>query len=460
MIRKLTTLLLATALVTGLSPGVATAAPAATHYTGALRDGGSWVADVPARWNGTLVLFSHGFGALEAIDAPNPQVRQAMLDRGYALVGSSYDPNGSMWALKSATRDQFESLAAITRVIGRPRLTLALGSSMGGLVSGQEAQTAGRRLDGAVSMCGLMGGGINLNNYQLDGSYALNQLLRPAEPVKLVNYASPAEGATAAAQLSASATAARGTAEGRARVALATALLNMPTWSAGQPSPPGPRDAPGIAAAQYEWLVATLPFIMPARYFIELSAGGNASWNAGVDYAALLQRSPHRDTVRALYRNAGADLRADLAELTRHAAVRPDPAALRSLARTSTLSGHLDVPNLTMHTLYDQLAPVEFEEQYARQVRAAGDQHLLRQAYVARRGHCAFTPSEIIAAVRAVERRAVTGRWGWGATARHLQADAEGLGLGDAPAFVDYRPGRFVNDRRWPPAGHQGTSWS
>ncbi|MEU4424095.1 hypothetical protein AB0F81_25990 [Actinoplanes sp. NPDC024001] len=445
VIRRLTTTLLAATLLAGLSPGVATAAPPATHYTGVLRDGGTWVADVPAGWNGTLVLYSHGFGALEAIDAPSPEVRQAMLDRGYALVGSSYDPNGSLWALRSATRDQFESLAAITGIIGRPRLTIALGTSMGGLVSGQEAQVGGRLLDGAVSTCGLMAGGVNLNNYQLDGEYALNQLLRPEDPVKLVGYASPAEGAAAAAQLVTTASSARTSAAGRARLALATALLNMPTWSNAQAQPPG--DAEGVAAAQYDWLVAALPFIMPARYFIELSAGGNASWNAGVDYAALLARSPHRDTVRALYRTAGLSLRADLTTLTRNADVRADREALRNLTRTSTLSGHLDVPNLTLHTLYDQLAPVEFEEQYARQVRAAGDQRLLRQAYVNRRGHCAFTPSEIIAAVRAVEHRAVTGHWGRVATARRLQADAESLGLGDTPAFVAYMPGAFVNDR-------------
>jgi hypothetical protein len=318
---------------------------------------------------------------------------------------------------------------------------------MGGLVSGQEAQIAGRRLDGAVSMCGLMAGGIDLNNYQLDGEYALNQLLRPDAPAKLVDYASPAEGNAAAQQLAASATEARGTAAGRARVALATALLNMPTWSAGQPRPPAPGDADGIAAAQYEWLVGTLPFIMPARYWIELAAGGNASWNAGVDYRRLLARSPYRATVRELYRSAGLNLDADLRNLTRHAAVRADAGAVRSLARSSTLSGHLDVPHLTMHTLYDQLAPVEFENRYAAQVRRAGDAALLRQAYVARRGHCAFATSEIIAALRAVEHRVRAGRWDSAATTKQLQAAANALGLGDAPAFVDFRPGPLVGHR-------------
>ena len=438
--------------LTGLSAGTAAAAglPAGTgttHYTGTLDDGATWIADVPERWGGTLLLYSHGFGTLSPADAPDAATRQALLQRGYALAGSSYDPNRSLWALAGATRDQFATLAAVERTIGRARTTVALGTSMGGLISAQEAQSAGRRLDAAVSTCGLVGGGIDLNNYQLDGEYALSRLLVPDQQVRLVDYASPAEGAAAAAQLAAAATTARSTALGRARVALGTALFDMPTWSAGQSRPPGPRDAAGIAKAQYDWLVGTLPFVMPSRYFIELAAGGNASWNAGVDYRALLSGSPYRDTVRALYHAAGLDLDADLADLTRHATVNADRGAVAELARTSTVTGRLDVPTLNLHTVYDQLAPVEYENRYAQQVREAGDQRLLKQAYVARRGHCAFTPSEIVAAVQAAVHRAVTGRWDDAASTQGLQATAVALGMGDAPAFVDFRPGLFVSHR-------------
>ncbi|HEX5199462.1 MAG TPA: hypothetical protein VFW27_05925 [Actinoplanes sp.] len=411
----------------------------ARQYTGTLADGATWIADVPAHWRGTLILYSHGFGTLTAANAPDPASKQALLDRGYALVGSSYDPNGSLWALESATRDQFAALAAVERIAGKPRTTIALGTSMGGLISTQEAERAGRRLDAAVSTCGLLGGGIDLNNYQLDGEYALSRLL--GVDVPLVRYASPADGAVAASQLAAAATAAQDTAAGRARVALGTALLNMPTWSDAQAAPP--RDAAGIARAQYDWLVATLGFIMPSRYFIELSAGGNASWNVGVNYASLLARSPYRSMVESLYRAAGLSLAADLHTLTRDASVRADRAAVASLARTSTVTGRLDVPMLTMHTLYDQLAPVEYENRYAQQAHG----WLLRQAYVARRGHCSFTASELVAAVRAAEHRAVTGRWDGTATTAGLQAAALRLGLGDAPAFVDFRPGPLVSHR-------------
>jgi hypothetical protein len=82
-------------------------------------------------------------------------------------------------------------------------------------------------------------------------------------------------------------------------------------------------------------------------------------------------------------------------------------------------------------------------------VRAAGDDARLRQAYVNRRGHCAFTSSELIAALQAVTHRVTTARWGSAATSRGLLAAARALGLGDNPAFVDFQPGPFVSHRRF-----------
>jgi len=79
----------APAQLAGASPSTS------SHYTGILPDGTTWIADVPANWNGTLSLYSHGFGPLVAADAPTTATRTALLARGYALAGSSYDPNGS-----------------------------------------------------------------------------------------------------------------------------------------------------------------------------------------------------------------------------------------------------------------------------------------------------------------------------------------------------------------------------
>ena len=84
---------LALALVagTGSSAGASIA-----HFTGTLPNGASWVADVPSSWNGILVLYSHGFGPPLPANAPDAGTRDALLARGYALAGSSYDPAGSV----------------------------------------------------------------------------------------------------------------------------------------------------------------------------------------------------------------------------------------------------------------------------------------------------------------------------------------------------------------------------
>jgi hypothetical protein len=61
-------------------------------------DTGQWIADFPSpisSWNGTLLLYSHGFGPTIAADAPDNNTKTALLADGYALAGSSYDPNGS-----------------------------------------------------------------------------------------------------------------------------------------------------------------------------------------------------------------------------------------------------------------------------------------------------------------------------------------------------------------------------
>lgn len=416
------------ALITTLIAVVALAAPVtaaaqARHHTGRLPSGASWVADVPDRWNGTVILYSHGFGPLLPQNAPDPATGQALLDKGYALVGSSYS-GPSWWALESAVRDQFGALDALVAVIGRPRRTIAWGTSMGGLVSALEAEDTRHRVDGALSTCGLVAGALNLNNYQLDGEYALSRLLAPEQNIKLVRYASQAEAAAAGASLTAVTSAAQATPAGRARIALAAALMNVPTWYTGA-TPPGPHDHETQQAHQEAALTGfVLRFVTTGRYHVELAAGGNSSFNTGVDYRSLLAGSSHVQQVRALYRKAGLDLDADLATLTRDASITPDAGAIATLARTSVPTGRLQVPELTLHTVADALVPAEHENSYGRAVAMAGRGHLLRQTYVKATGHCAFQPAESIAALHALEQRIDTGRWGDAATPERLNAAA------------------------------------
>ncbi|CDR17789.1 hypothetical protein [Streptomyces iranensis] len=447
---------LASVALTALPWSAAQADPTATaHLTGTLADGATWMADVPDRWNGTLLLFSHGFGPTVAQDAPSDAVRTELLSEGYAMAGSSYDPHGSMWALNSAEPDQFATLDAVVAKIGTPRRTLAVGQSMGGLVNAQIARDGAGRVDGVLGLCGLVAGGTDLDNYQLDAEYTIARLLLPGQDVRLVRFGSAADAAATAGKLTDAVTAAQATPRGRARIALAAAFLNLPAWAPGKDRP-APADWAGQEEQQYTWFAqGILSFVEGGRFAMEQSVGGDNSWNRGVDYAHLLAGSAHAPQVRALYRAAGLDLRADLTSLTRSASIAADPAAVRTAQRTSSAGQGLGVPLLDVHTIADNLVPVEQERQFGDRVRTAGDGALLRQAYVERQGHCAFTTAETVAALHALEHRVVTGHWDDAATPAALQRSATALGL-DGAAYAPYRPARLTvgRDRPAPPARH------
>jgi hypothetical protein len=424
-----------------------------THYTGTLPDGGSWIADVPSPWNGTLLLYSHGYGQTTPADSPDPGTQQALLNEGYALAGSSYDPTGSLWQMGSAVRDQFETLADVEQTVlpSRPKQVIAVGTSMGGLISSIEAEQSYGRLDGALTTCGIVAGGEQLGNYQLDGEYALDQLLAGGA-VQLVNFSGP-NGATdsvnSANELDAAATAAQSTPAGQARLALAMALLNTTTWSVDPGAvPPAPNDYAGQELQEFDTdfgAPAPFPvmvFIETGRQQIELAAGGNPNWTAGVNFARLVYQSSYLPQIKALYHAAGLDLNADLRALNEHADIKASIPAERWMVQTSDNTGRLQVPELDLKTIADQLVPVQQENFYAHTVAAAGRSYLLRQAYVEAQSHCNFTSAELVAGVHAVQYRIDTRRWGDVWTPAALNASASSLDLG-ATAFIPYHPARL-----------------
>ena len=426
------------------SPGTAASA-APTVATGTLDNGAAWRAEVPADWNGKVVLFAHGFRpgpANPAWDAGFDPTAQELIRRGYAVASSSYAATG--WALETAVQDQLDTLAAFEQRFGEADRVIAMGRSMGGLVTSLMAEVPGADIDGAVSTCGLVGGGVALNNYQLDAAHAAAELLLPGEDLQLTGFTAPGQSDATIAALREALDEARGSAEGRARIALVAALLHTPTELDGVDA----EDPEALAAAQAELVLQTLPTVIERRHTIVEAAGGDSGWTAGVDYARLLRSSDQRHQVRHLYRLAGLDLATDLGTLSRSADIAPDEDGLEWMLQTSTPTGELQVPVLATHTLVDLLAPVEYQEEYAETVRRAGGQSLFRQAFVDREGHCAFTVAENVAAVEAMDERLETGRWGSLARTASLQRSAESLDL-DGAAFVDHRPDEFVGDRTW-----------
>jgi hypothetical protein len=450
------------ALALGGMP-VAHAEPVTTR-TGTLADGATWQIRVPASWNGTVLLWSHGYRAPgspnPAQDVSDPLTGAWLLDHGFALAGSSYASTG--WAIKDALADQAAVLDEFQATVGTPSRTIAWGDSLGGMVTAGLVQRIPERLDGALPGCGVVAGAVATWNQALDAAFAFKVLLAPGSALQVVDITDPAANLTLATQTLA---AAQATPAGRARIALVAALNDTPGWA----NPTGPEPAPDDYATrqqnQYLNLNGTFAFPFAFRAELEARAGGNPSWNLGVDYARQLERSVDRAEVEALYAQAGLSLADDLRTLNRAPRIAPDLDAVGYAIRNIVFNGRLGgVPVLSLHTTGDPLVVVQQERAYAQAVRAAGNAGLLRQAFVHRAGHCTFTPAERIAALQALLARVDTGSWGDATAPERLDPAAEALGPGlnlllvsatvqvpTPPAFLAYAPAPFLRPFNLPP---------
>lgn len=407
---------------------------------------------MPSGWNGTLFLYSHGYvapgGENVAIAAPGVDATAWLLGHRFAIAGSSYSSTG--WALEDAFSDQVALLDYFDKHVGKPARVIAWGHSLGGIITAGLVQLYPDRFAAAMPMCGVLAGGIATWNAELDAAYAFRTLLAPTSSLQLVHITNPVANLQLALDLF---TQAESIQAGRARIALVGALIDLPGWFDPRLPEPAADDYVARAAAQASW-ASRVDFAFAFRYRAELEerAGGNPSWNTGVDYGHLLSISPDRDEVIALYSAAGLDLQSDLRTLSGGVRVQADPAAARYLDRYISLDGKLGIPVLTMHTTGDGLVIPPNESAYADAVQAAGSSGLLRQVFVHRAGHCTFTPAETVAAVQVMIKRLDSGRWDDsalvpGALNASARAQDESLnaffGAAAAPAFIDFKPAPF-----------------
>ena len=424
--------------------------------TGALGDGATYLMQVPYNWNGTLFLYSHGYvepgTANPAMDVGDPDTGAFLLANGFALAGSSYATTG--WAIHEALTDQIATLDLFDTMFRHPTAIIAWGHSLGGIITAGLIQRNPKRFTAAQPMCGVLSGGVATWNTALDAEFAFKTLLAPTSKLQLVDIANPtanfelAEGILAATQA---------TPQGRARIALGAALGDTPGWFTPTTPEPSPTDFASQEANQFLWdQQIDFPFVFAFRAELEARAGGNVSWNTGVDYREQLAKSVDRDEVWALYQTAGLSLEADLDTLNRAARISANPKAVNYLEQNIIFDGQIDIPVLTMHTKGDGLVVVQNETAYKDVVdRVDDNSRLLHQTFVDRAGHCAFTPAETVAAVETLLKRVETGRWP-SIEANLLNGEAASLGpqfnifavgttiVPTPPAFIDFTPAPYL----------------
>lgn len=418
--------------------------PAKVSCTGGeLADGTPYRFVVPDRWNG-VVIVDLDF-ASRAADEP---LIGELTDRGYAVGGTARTVTG--WNIAAAIDNQAAALDRFEDAVGAPRWAVASGRSMGGFVSAGTAQVHPDVFDAAVPFCGGLGGAVGQWNQKLDTAFTLKSLLFPDRSLPVTGV--PADTAQATQDWVSALTEAQATPRGRARIALAAAVGQLPGWGLDADGEATPKPRPGDADAVQEGMFLALaggaqPYIgqaMSSRRSIETLAGGNPSWNTGIDYAKQYAAAEpeQRRTVRKMYARAGLDLGADLRTLARAPRVAADPDAVRYLEKGIVFDGDLRIPVLTVNPVGDQISTVAQQQSYGLAVRKAGNGALLRQSYVDTVGHCTFTPGEQVAAITAMTERLRTGHWSSSTTPEGLNRLTRSA-QDDRGRYVHYHPAVF-----------------
>lgn len=119
----------------------------------------------PQQWNGTLILYAHGYVAPQLpLDLPVQELSQAggkelistLMDLGFAFMTTSYSQNG--WALQAAEGDLNALVAAYSQKAGSPQKVLLTGASEGGLITTMMIEKYPEIYAGGLAMCGPVGG--------------------------------------------------------------------------------------------------------------------------------------------------------------------------------------------------------------------------------------------------------------------------------------------------------------
>lgn len=138
-------------------------AQAQTVVTGTTDGGAAYMIAVPDSWNGSLVIWNHGF-SLSPASLSNPDFLGPLvglqLFEGYAVAASGYQQVG--WALFKTKNDLQNLVNAFKDQFGPPDEIILTGGSLGGTVTAQALEDANLgNVVGAYMVCGAVAGSRN-----------------------------------------------------------------------------------------------------------------------------------------------------------------------------------------------------------------------------------------------------------------------------------------------------------
>lgn len=376
------------------------AAFALQYFSGSTDSGALYGVWVPDPWNGDLVLYAHGFRnpncplavptTPEAMCAPlagspvpppsdsgTPQavkpMRDALLSMGYAFAASSY--SDTALALKEGALQTLQLKTIVQGRVGRPRRTWLYGHSMGGAIVLKLAEQHPAAFDGALAMCGMIGGSPTEFQYVADGRATFDVLFPGLVPGGIADVPPGLTFYGDVAKLV-------GWALHTANPSYPRHLEQAKAWAGiDQVAFPFTSDAEltkGILEFLYFQTLGTPKLLEGARGIpvdnSEVVYGGAP----GLDYD-FLNRAVERVTA--------------------------DPQSARYAERYYDTTGEISFPVITLHTVRDAAVPMIHEHVYRKKVDEAGMGELLVQRTVSHDplteppdGHCTFKLAEELAA--------------------------------------------------------------
>jgi len=332
------------ALAAGLKPG--------TH-AGTLQ-GAAYRIDIPADWNGDLVMLMHGYqpvGAPQTTPMKAADATPVFLEQGYAVAQSEYASQG--WAVGDAIVDNDRLRRHFIRAFARPAHTWIYGFSLGGLETVASLERYPHVYAGALVMCG-----VTVSTPELLSRAVVTPLVAfdALIPGVLPNLAAPDSPPFIPPAV------------------FAKALQAHPEQAV-------------LLEKRLQQTPETLPSL--ALYYMVLRELGQRAGGMPVDNRKTLYHGFGDDAAfnRQVHRYAGS------------------PAAMAYAQRNVTLTGRIDAPLVMQWNAFDQTIPSRFHPIYPDQVRAAGNGKLLTVLAPIGDGHCNFTDAQIAAAFRTLVRR-------------------------------------------------------
>ncbi|MBN1850230.1 MAG: hypothetical protein JW932_16790 [Deltaproteobacteria bacterium] len=400
------------------------AQPSHEIIEGIFPDGTPWAVVAPEPldlWNGTIILDLDALTFAPIMDSQHLVPVKWLVSEGYAYGGIIRNVVG--YDFKKAVDYLLVVRQTFIEYYGQtPSRTIAFGLSRGSFVARKCMEFYPDIFDAALVWGGGGAGEINTALRIFDGPWVLKTLVDPESPLKIVGISNTsAEIGAEDAALTELVNLADSTPEGRARFSLAAAVQQFGPWTV----PGSPEPAAKDYDAQYEqlispiyWGVLNYVYNNPALVMagLEEYAGGIVAWNNDVNYnQKMLARSGRKDFVVAMYSKAGLGLKglmADLRTLEKSPRIHADPEAVAKIERAGTYTGEIYGPIMNVDSIGDGVDPQSCKKAYANTLRRAGNNKLLRIAWVHSAGHCHETLLEKAAAFVTLINRLDTGKWG------------------------------------------------